>query len=596
MKKTIHISLLLILLLVSTLDAMSFRDRGVYGSLSLAYTEDIYAGVGSVNYQERVLQEYKLGYNGNIYSPNLLEYNLETIFRFDNVANENQGNDSQSKIDSQDYRVSASFFKSTIIPFRIYYKTVDRPTSFIYGNSVSKYTQNLESKGISGTIDFKIFRFNYSSTYDDDIFETSTSTDYRVRKASELSISRDETNYNLILKYNHLDQSTISEIVNVDTRVITEVYDRANLTYRWKISNSLKLNANMSYYDSKRLLSESFAFNANLSWTPKGDYSAGVSANTTSTKQYITSIDPFDNYTKTRDTTTSSGVNQNFSYRITNNLNFTQSLSYLQYSSRNSDGENSSINLGLNYGFNLSDTAKASMSGTISARDTTIDIANVLDGNDTTSNEQSVAYSLQTAFSKQIETGDSYFRIMLRSSGSQSSINLNSNNIFNLKLTSKFWRMINNSLELTYSVDSSSYTSTNALDDDRDTEVSRVSIGDSIKYGGRLGIKGNFSTSLSATYSLIDNNGNKITRTIPRIHLDANYRFWQRVMYKMSVGAYKDLSYDFLNYYARTGVDYTIGKTAFRMSYAYNMTGFESSTEILNIEKSKFDVKIIRRF
>lgn len=596
MKKTMPIFLSLFLLLISTLDAMSYRDRGMYGSLSLSYAEDIYAGSGSINSQAKVLQEYKLGYKGNIYSPKLLEYNLETIFRYEDVTNQISGNNTQSKIDSQDYKVSASFIKSTKMPFNLYYKTVDRPTSFIYGNTVSKYTQKLESKGISGSIDFGIFRFNYRSTYDDDIFETNTSVDYRVRKYSELSASKNENNYKITLKYNHLDQSTTSEVVNVSSRVIAEMYDRANLSYLWNISESLKLNANMSYYDSKYLLSESFALNANLAWSPKDNYSASISANSTSTKQYINDINEFGDNFQTQDTTTSLGMNQNFSFSITENLNFTESLSYLEYGSVNNSGENSSINFGLNYRMNISDTSKANISGNISGRDTSLYAINASDGNKTTSDEQSIAYSLQAGLSKQIESGDSRFRVTLRHSGSQSLLNVNKNSMLNLNLTSSLWQIIHNNLAFTYSIDNSSYTNSNTLGENRNNEVSRISVSDSINYNTRLGIKGETLTAISATYSLIDNNGIKITRIVPKISLGINYRFWQRLMFKSSMGAYKDLSYDFLNYYTNTGINYKIGKTAFSMSYAYNMTGFESGTEMINIEKSKFDVKIIRRF
>lgn len=596
MRKKLSLFLFLFLLLVSVLDAKSFRDRGLYGSLSLSYTEDIYAGTGSANLQEKVLQEYKLGYKGNIYSPNLLRYKLETIFRYDDTTNQNAGTNSQSKIDSQDYKISANFIQSTKIPFNIYYKTVDRPTSFIYGNTVSKYTQNLKSKGVSGSMDFGLFKLNYRSTYDDDIFETNTSVDYRIRKYSEVSLSRTEKNYNLILNYNHLNQSTTSEVINVSTKVIAEVYDRANLSYLWKISDSLKLNSNLSYYDSKYLLSESFAINTNLTWSPKANYSASVSANTTSTKQYTNNVNELGVNLKTQDTTISTGLNQNFSYRITDNLNFTEALSYLEYGGINNKGENTSVNFGLNYGINISDTSKANISGTISGRDTMLYAVSSIDENDTTSDEQSLAYSVQTGFSKQIESGDSRFRMTLRHSGSQSDLSVNANTIVNLNLTSKFWQMIDNNLVVTYSVDNSTYTNSDVLDENQDSEVSRISISDSLNYRGRLGIKGKTLTSLSASYSFIDNNGNKITRIIPKLNLAMNYRFWQRLMFKLSTGIYKDLTYSFLNYYVNTGVSYKIGKTAFSMNYTYNMTGFETGTEISNIEKSKFDVKIIRRF
>ncbi len=598
MKKITLVYIPLLLLLVTTLDAITYKDRGLYGSLSYSYIEDIYYDERNTNAQDRIIQEYKLGYKGNIYSPKLLEYTLETTFRYDDITNQNAGYDSKSKIESQDYKVNANFIKSTKIPFYIYYNTTNRPTSFIYGNTVSKYTQELESKGIHGSVNFGLFTLNYQNTYSDDIFETDTSVDYRTRKYSELSVSKNQKNYNLKLTYSHLDQSTTSKIFNVASSTISELYDRANITYRWKISDSLRLNANMSYFDSKYLLSESISANAHLSWTPKTtNYSASISANTTSINQNVNDTNEFGDSIKKQDTITTSGMSQSFAYRITKNLNFSETLSYLNYESISSSGENTSINLGLSYALNINKSIRGSLSGNVSARDSKINVANSNDLNSTISDEQSTSYNLNAGISKQFESAESRLALTIRYSGTQSSQNRNNDNaMLNLSLTSKFWNALRNNFIVNYSVDNSNYTTNFSVSESTTSTVSRISASDSLNYNSRLGIKGNIVTSLGASYSKIDNNGNEITRIIPKLNLSLQYRFWQRLKYKLNLGVYKDLSYDFINYFTGTGISYEIGKTAFSMNYNYNMTGYEKSDKISSIEKSKLDVKIIRRF
>ena len=85
---------------------------GFYGSVGLTYISNEYSNK-TKNAQKNFMQEYKLGYRGNIYSPKLVEYSVMGILRYEDIKSKINDVSGKTRVQSEDYKLDFNFLKNT---------------------------------------------------------------------------------------------------------------------------------------------------------------------------------------------------------------------------------------------------------------------------------------------------------------------------------------------------------------------------------------------------------------------------------------------------------------------------------------------------
>ena len=605
MKLTVSIVLVLFILFNGMLHAYNYRDRGAYGGIEFRYVDDFYETNNSVTSQKAFIQEYMLGYMGNLYSPRLLDYTLEGVLRFENIDDKTLGVKSTTKIDSQDYKVNLNFIKETKYPFTLYAQRTNRPYSTIYSQSINRYTQDLDKYGIMGSMKFDLFTVNYGASKNKRVQEDIATLQNRDTTSYNVSVRRNEKNYNIQVSYNHLKRITDQTYANNQTSTINQTDDTADIKYGWNISDTLTLSSGLRYLKSDYYRTKTTTADANLRWVPNKKYNGMVSMSASRSDQYGNAYDIGDAqlYSNQVDMV---NINQNFNYNVTPQFVLTENMSYYNFSSDASSGSIYSLRFGANYRKQLRENTRMQLSSSIDMRSST---------NETSSTEYSSYQSLDKesyrvnlgarlnqnlpSIGSTLSTGVTYYGMRTSLDETRDRYTINGS------LFTRLFGEFTNHIDASY-MDDESLSYLSSLDGLYARSITRLDIGEYIDYATRLGIRGRLSLKVGVRYSEIDNDGLVVSRTTPRADMNLNYRFWQRLIFSAGAHVDKDLTYNYINYSANANISYKIRKVSFSMGYQYYKTEVTDvvddldGTDVLVIvperDRSRFEMKLSRRF
>jgi len=119
---------------------LSAQQGRLSGLLQYTYQKDEDKDIDSESGKTSFIQEYKLRYQGDIYSPRLLMYNIGGSFRKEDYETDWSGT---GEAESRDYDFKLNFIQGTKYPFTIYMEKFELPMqpdrSFLTGQVTERY-------------------------------------------------------------------------------------------------------------------------------------------------------------------------------------------------------------------------------------------------------------------------------------------------------------------------------------------------------------------------------------------------------------------------------------------------------------------------
>ncbi len=619
MKKNLFVVLLCFLCLISSeLSAKKYYDRGFYGSLSFLYWDENVQS--STEYsQNDFLQEYKLGYMGNIYSPRLLDYKLEGLIRFENLVNKNDRTETRTKTDSQDYKVNFSFIRGSNFPFTLYASKGKRPITRIDTTGTYSYLYKTDTRGINGSMKFKPFVINYGAS---NSINTSESTLYDQEIKTDVyyaTLKHGEDKYNYSIDYSHLTQKINNDTTTSDTNTTTnvttyyvtrnntdQVNDSVDLRYRLNISDTLTFNTSANWYESEftGINSKSIGASANLQWRPSEKLTSSLTVNgrrlqNTSGDNITSSTSTFDTYS----------LYESLNYRVTPSINIFQSASDYIYENNSVDGDIKNFRIGAshNYRNRISGNTSFSLYSTVYMQNvTTSSTIKQVDTNDTNASEElydsinRYNVNIKATLLDEMPAINSSLRLKVDLYNMQTSTEeAIARYSSDLQFLTKFFYIFRNNITLGVSQNETTRVRLATATNDESVETTKTSIvnaSESLSFITRLGIEGRLSFLVGVKYSSVDYGNTTINRTQPMADIKLNYRLGRNLFYFASFHVDKDLIYDYTNYIGLTKLTYKIGRTSFLASYRYNKTEVGENSDRRDYQRTRLDLKLVRTF
>jgi len=344
-------SLLLLLYLISAnltlLYASNYPDRGIGGSLGYTYEDENYNIDDSITSQQRLIQEYKLKYEGNIYNPNLVNYRLSGLFRFEKINQKIDTNNRTSDANSEDYRFDASFIQNSKFPFRIYYNTSNKPTNTIYANTSINLLSKRENYGLFGLVKLNKFNFDYEASKDTTSDEDTEGFLERAISKYGGSLRYTDKKDNMQLRYMHI--LTDSTFINFTQNTKSNIEENdLSLSYGTRLTKDLSLSSSANYTDTSMNNGTIMDARLGLNWNPKADYDGNIDMSLGRVDFYF--LDDLNiSAGEVLDRTDTLDIDQNFNYRPMEGLLFLQGINYFSYERPDDSFESRRLKLGAIY-------------------------------------------------------------------------------------------------------------------------------------------------------------------------------------------------------------------------------------------------------
>jgi len=539
-----------------------YQDKGINGRLGFLYEDENYNLRGLVNEQKKFTQEYELNYEGNIYNPNLLEYRISTLLRFDNTKQKTGESDGKTDLRSRDYRIDADFIKNSNFPFKIYYTSSNRPTSTIYADTAINLLSQVNNYGLTGLVKLDRLQFDYEVSKD-------TSTDEDDKRFLERTI----TKYGGTVRYKNRDDNIQFRALHTqtDSRTITldtagsqnDSDDTLGLSYGTKISKTLRLSSSLGY--SKTTIGDGTISNAgvNLNWKPSSDYDGTLAISFSRVDFYLSDELNSSSSQKSLSRTDTLNINQNLNYRPTKELSFSQGIDYFSNKQTTNDTETASLNLDANYIYNNQLTSERALDFSSSLSSIMQNSKN-RDTNGTVDSTRESMYYMRAkvGISEKLPSINSRLGIGTRYNGTRTSKVSVDEYGADFSLLSRLG-IFSNSLRANYTLSG---------------VVTTISYGDTINFAARVGYRGYLSGGVS--YNTTETSGSKSDTKSQLCKADLNfrYRFFRKLMFSTGANISKDLGYNTLVYGGNSKLEYKRGLTKIGIEYRYNHATAELST------------------
>lgn len=590
-KKTLF-WLCLIFLLALKLSAQDFPDRGFYGSIDYLYTDDNYINSGRENSKENFLQEYKLGYSGNIYSPRLLEYKIEGVLRFDKEETTRDSDRIKESSDGKDYKVNGNFIKDTKFPFNVYANKSERPVNTVYSAYVTNYAYETKGEGIAGSLNFNPYMFTYGAT------TTKTTSEFMDRlqdtKVTNYSGSfrYNEGAHNMQANYMHSILDNEQNYINDKIVSVSQVKDVLNLSHTWRASDDFTVGSKASYENDEYYARETIDAGVDLNWRPKeAKYDAFLSV-------YGMTMEYGDSLADQKYVFDSININQRFNYRVTDSLTLSEGAMVFFYNSPTSKGSNSYVNLDATHNYNtiiLSDM-QFNLISRAGVQKNDSNTKSIYDGNSTSTKISTERYdvSLNAIAKKNLSKINSnltinggYFHSLYSTDREEQRYNVGA------YFLSRIFSIVNNNITARYTQTNTSYAPS---EDDGNTKSSnsQINIMESLNFHFKLGFRGQIGFRLGAEYVSIKSDAVSSSRVDPSAEVNMNYRLFKNWMFDASARISE--IYNTLEHSGIANLSFKAGKTTFLMGYQYNKNEIESVYRTIENERSIFKVQLTRTF
>ncbi|MBE0514617.1 hypothetical protein [Sulfurimonas sp.] len=590
-KKTLFL-LCTVSLLALKLSANEYPDRGFYGSLNYLYIEDNYINSGRESEKENFLQEYKLGYAGNIYSPRLLDYSIEGLFRLDKEETTRDAETMKQNSDGKDYKVNLNFIKDTKFPFTVYANKSERPINTVYSAYTTNYAYETQSEGATGSLNFNPYMFTYGATTTKTTAEFSDRLQDSKTTTYNSSFRYNEGAHNMQANYSHSILENEQNYINDEIISVSQVKDVLNLSHTWRASEDFTLNSRASYENDEYYARETIDAGVDLNWKPKdAKYDAYLSVFGT-TMEYGDSLG---GQTYVFD---SVNINQRFNYRVTESITLSEGAMLFFYDSPTSKGSNSYVNLDAthNYDTTIFSDMPFNLTSRVGVQKNDSNIKSSYDANSTSTKTSTERYdvSLNARAKKKFPkinsdlTLDSgYFHSLYSTDREEQRYN------FGIYFLSRIFSILNNNITARYTQTNMS-AEPSADGGDTKSSYSQANIMESLDFNFRLGVRGRVGFRVGAEYVNTKSDTISTSRVDPRAEMNLNYRLFKN--WKLDASARISEMYNTLEHSGNANLTFKAGKTSFLMGYQYNKSEIESVYRTIENERSIFKVQLTRTF
>lgn len=569
-----------------------YSDQGIYGSLNFMYIEDDYINSGRENSKNSFLQEYKLGYKGNIYSPRLLEYTLEGLIRFEDEKLQRDAQASKQKTQGQDYKAYLKFIKDTKYPFTIYANKTERPINTVYSAYSTNYQYKTSNEGVTGSLNFDPYTVTYGAT------STKTLSEFSDRLQESQT-----TTFNTAFRYNkdaHNFQANYSRsifeneqnYINDAMTSVNQVSDRLSLSHDWRASKDLTIASAASYENDDFYDRETIDAGVTFNYRPKDAKYDGYLSFLGTTMEYGDSLGA-ENYVFD-----SLNINQMFNYRVTPTLTLSESAMAYLYDSPTSKGSNTYVNLDATH--NYTTTMPSDIPFTLISRvgvqqnDSTIKTTFAEESTTTKTTTQRYNASLNArarraflSINSDLNMNSGYYYSLYSTKREEQRYD------FGLYFLTRFFSIVNNNISARYSQTDTISESTPIRQSTR-SSYSSTNIMDTIDVNFRLGIRGRIGFKVGAEYVNTKTDTSSRSRVNPRAEMNMNYRFFQK--WNFNASARVSEVYNTLDHSGTANLTFNAGKTSFLMGYQYNKSEIDSVYDTIQNERSIFKVQLTRTF
>ncbi|MCF6339467.1 MAG: hypothetical protein L3J10_01785 [Sulfurimonas sp.] len=572
-------------LICSTIIHARYQDRGASGAISFLYDDQSYDLDGTIIEQKKLTQEYELDYDGHIYNPNLFSYKIDTLLRFDNITQDGSVNSGKTKENSEDFAINTSFLRSSKFPFRLYYRTSNRPRTSINSGQIINLNSKNDNYGLSGKVKFDEIEINYDAS-------ESSNTDNTEDKLFDRTILRYESSVryktdmdSVMLKYSHTTTDT-QEYSSGTTNNTSEGNDNISLTHSSILSEDITISSSFGYATGTEGDSSIMTGNFNIGWKPDADYQ--LSADTAISSTEFNVLKDVNSTQTTLEKTDTFDINEMFIYNITKNLLFTQTLNYFSYEGPSSNGDTAVFSLSGTYNNTKQLTPQRRLSYTSSLKTTfrqqnsssTSQDTNTTTVTNESTSTNNTSYSIIANLSEELPSINSRLHLNAGYIGTRSTEDSTDKYDIGFSLLSVY-NNFRNVLNAEYSSPGDTTT---------------ITFSDKLYYTRPVGIKGNLSSNIGI--DITETSGSTVVRKSEKLSagFKFRYRFFRRLNFLTAADFNKDLGYNTLNYSYKAELKSVLGLTTISISYDYNYSYAKSVSDEAKSTRQVLLAKIRRTF
>lgn len=248
------------------------QQEGPSGLVQYTYLEDENKDIDAESKKSSFIQNYNLGYQGDVYSPRLLMYNIGGSFiKDDSKIDGSRIGDSTVNAESHDYHFKLDFIQGTKYPFTIYREKIELPTWTIQPEQIFLTTQTADRYGLFGNA-----RIGDATNLRYDFHEDDT-------KTTGLLQQTDQENKSLLLgidskrgeAYINSSYSYQQNLEKVSNRY--EAINDANVSFGLKPGKDTRFNMDTSYTDNSYSEFTDAGTKMNFNYMPSPDFNSNLS-------------------------------------------------------------------------------------------------------------------------------------------------------------------------------------------------------------------------------------------------------------------------------------------------------------------------------
>lgn len=506
------------------------------GLIELTYQKDKIKDIDSETEKGSFTQDYELRYQGHIYSPRLLMYNIGGTFRKeDSKTDESSAGRTDTTAKSRDYNLKLDFIQGTKYPFTIFKERVELPTWTIQPTEAFQTKQTTDRYGLFGNAFLgKGINLRYDMREDDT--KTTGQTEGTDQRNRSFMFGVDKRKGENFIDANYTYRHNFEKIKNE-----FEAINDAKVSFGLKPGKDTRFNMDINYNDNSFYEFTTATSNMNFTYVPSSDFNS----NLTLYANRIRQTDEIGNFVS---------LFGNATYKISPYLTTNQNL--MLYKSAGDFGNDSTESLTPGLVF-----TKQMPGGVTVSADTSINVT--AQQFETSKNRNSMSYSLGGRVSKffediksEINSGGSYY--IYRSSLKGKTARY----AFNGGLTSRFIQNLTLQSLLNFSEEETIGDETEGASFESKTK--RLTSDNSLGYFMQLGFRG----SLDAKVGTIFESGTT-QRTFHYATLTGRYSLRRNLSLDAGLNLYKESISKTQTLIGSLGVEYRL--RAIRMSLRNGM-------------------------
>ncbi|MBI4655074.1 MAG: hypothetical protein HY752_08830 [Nitrospirae bacterium] len=239
------------------------------GLIQLSYQNDKIKDIDAESKKDSFTQDYKLKYQGHVYSPRLLMYGIGGSFREeDSETDESRVGRTTTTAKSRDYNLKLDFIQGTKYPFTIFKEKLDLPTWTIQPEQIFQTKQTIDRYGLFGSA-FLGKGINLRYDMQEDNINTTSLTEVT-----------DQTNRSFMLGINKRKGEDFIDAAYTYRHTFGKLFEAINAA---SISIGLKpgiptnFNMNISYNDNSFTEFTTAISDINFIYMPSSDFNSNFS-------------------------------------------------------------------------------------------------------------------------------------------------------------------------------------------------------------------------------------------------------------------------------------------------------------------------------